>query len=81
MQAVLLGAVVETNWSKQGVLAKSFVEQWSFDDGLEGTLDGATKVASSLASDGQYLYIHGSFGLVKVGSGYGNSKKVWNIVC
>ncbi len=77
MQAVLLGAVVEINWNVQGVLSKSLVERWPLD-----VASGETKAApSALASDGQYLYLHGSFGLVKVGSGYGNTKKVSASLC
>ncbi len=73
VQAVLLGAVVETNWNRQGVLSKSLVEQWPLTV-VSG--EGGANVASSMASDGQYLYLHGSFGLMKIGSGYGNTTKV-----
>ena len=80
MQAVLLGEVVETNWNCQGVPAKSIVELWPLNhptggEGGEGRGEEGTR-AAALASDGQYLYLHGSFGLLKVGSGYGNTKKV-----
>lgn len=64
---------METNWNAQGVLSKSLVEQWPLS---VTRAEGEAEVASSVASDGQYLYLHGSFGLVKVGSGYGNTKKV-----
>lgn len=80
VQAVLLGEVVETNWNCQGVPAKSIVELWPLNhptggEGGEGRREEGTR-AAALASDGQYLYLHGSFGLLKVGSGYGNTKKV-----
>ena len=60
---------METNWNSHGVLAKSLVESWPLELAV-GAKEG------SVASDGQYLYIHGPFGLLKVGSGYGNTKKV-----
>ena len=31
---------------------------------------------SAIASDGRYLYIHNSYGLQKIGSGYGDTIKV-----
>lgn len=71
MQAVLLGAVVETNWFEQGVTAASFMESWPLEGG-EGVEDGG----AALASDGQFLYLHGQFGLRKIGSGYSNTRKV-----
>jgi E3 ubiquitin-protein ligase MYCBP2 len=68
---------METDWSSQGVPVKSLVEQWSIslptDSGTPPTTE-ANKAA--IASDGQYLYVHGPFGLLKVGSGYSNTKKV-----
>ena len=68
---------METDWSSQGVPVKSLVEQWS----ISLTSDSATSSTetngrAAIASDGQYLYVHGAFGLLKVGSGYGNTKKV-----
>ena len=59
---------MENNWNSQGILRKSLVEQWPLE------MDGSEVAA--LASDGQYLYVHGGFGLIRVGSGYGNTKKV-----
>ena len=59
---------METNWNSHGVLAKSLVESWTLKPAGEGGV--------AMASDGQYLYVHGPFGLCKVGSGYGNTKKV-----
>ena len=74
VQAVLIGAIVETDWSSQGVPAKSLVEQWpiSLPDGSSVSPEGG----AAIASDGQYLYVHGPFGLLKVGTGYSNTKKV-----
>ena len=72
---------METDWSSQGVPAKSLVEQWSISlpDGSAVSPDKADEVAA-IASDGQYLYVHGPFGLLKVGSGYSNTKKVRMVV-
>ena len=73
VQAVLLGGMVaDMDWSSKGILGKSCVEEWP----LEGWSPQEKGVASGMASDGLYLYLHGSHGLVKVGSGYGNTKKV-----
>lgn len=76
MKAVLLGSVVEANWYDTGVPSKSLVEEWHLnippEEGVEGGGGGGTAVAS----DGHFLYVHGPFGLAKVGSGYGNTQKV-----
>lgn len=78
VQAVLLGAVMETDWSSQGVPVKSLVEQWSISLPSDSVRPSSTIKAdkAAIASDGQYLYVHGPFGLLKVGSGYSNTKKV-----
>lgn len=79
VQAVLLGAVVEANWTTQGVPSKSRIESWplplppTISEGMAGSS------VPSLAGDGQYLYIHGAFGLIKVGTGYKNTIKVCGI--
>ena len=77
VKAVLLGCVAMADWFEKGVPSKSLVESWKLNlSSVEGAMDddgGATAVAS----DGRYLYVHGSFGLAKVGSGYGNTQKVW----
>ena len=73
MKAVLLGSVQETDWYEKGVPCEAFVESWKLE--LEGGKEGGG-VVGSVASDGQYLYAHGSFGLAKIGSGYGNTEKV-----
>ena len=76
MQAVLLGEVVETNWNNQGVPAKSRVEVWSLNHPISSEEEEGRRGATALASDGQFLYFHGPFGLLKAGSGYGNTKRV-----
>ena len=40
------------------------------------TVGDGEGLASSIASDGSFLYIHGKFGLLKLGTGYGNTTKV-----
>ena len=70
---------METDWSSQGVPVKSLVEQWSISLPGDSVTPSSTKAA--IASDGQYLYVHGPFGLLKVGSGYSNTKKVCVHVC
>ena len=72
VQAVLLGGTVaDMDWSNRGILTKSCVEQWP----LKGW-EGKKGEVSRMASDGLHLYLHGAHGLVKLGSGYGNTKKV-----
>ena len=80
---------MEANWLEKGVPAKSLVEDWTVNlpleegkreggggGGGEGEEEEGERMAGAVASDGQYLYLHGPFGLAKVGSGYGNTKKV-----
>ena len=76
VQAVLLGAVVDTDWTTQGVSSKSRIETWPL--GLPENSQVPDGKNASLAGDGRYLYLHGSFGLIKIGTGYGNTKKVHN---
>ena len=72
---------METDWSSQGVPVKSLVEQWSISLPSDSAASSAKTNKAAIASDGQYLYVHGPFGLLKVGSGYGNTKKVCVYVC
>ena len=81
MQAVLLGEVVETNWNNQGVPAKSRVEVWPLNHPISSEEAEGRRGATALASDGQFLYFHGPFGLLKAGSGYGNTKRVRPSTC
>ena len=77
---------MEANWLEKGVPAKSLVEGWTINLPLEegkgeeggggGGGERGERMGGAVASDGQYLYVHGPFGLAKVGSGYGNTKKV-----
>lgn len=82
VKAVLLGSVVEANWYETGVPSKSLVEEWHLNiplqEGKEGEGGGG---GMAVASDGHFLYVHGPFGLAKVGSGYGNTQKVNTHTC
>ena len=76
---MLIGAVVDIEWPEQGVPSKSLVERWPLHFVGEDKETPEEKVESesaAIASDGKFLYVHGPFGLVKAGSGYGNTK-VW----
>ena len=59
------------NWSEHGVQASSMVDSWKIED-LVLPSDGR----SAIASDGQWLYVHCAAGLLKLGSGYGGTRKV-----
>ena len=78
MKAVLLGCVAVADWFEKGVPAKSFVEEWTLNLPSEGGRkeEGEGRGGAAVACDGRFLYVHGSFGLAKVGSGYGNTQKV-----
>ena len=79
VKAVLLGCVTVADWFEKGVPAKSFVEEWTIsvplEEGGEREEEGG-RGGAAVACDGRFLYIHGSFGLAKVGSGYGNTQRV-----
>lgn len=77
MQAVLLGAVLETDWTLQGVPANSKVETWTLSlPSPSGSKSTSDKRGVSLTGDGHFLYLHGYFGLLKLGTGFGNTVKV-----
>ena len=78
MKAVLLGCVVEADWYEKGVPSKSLVEEWRLNlpSHEGGEQEGVAGGGTAVASDGRFLYVHGSFGLAKIGSGYGNTQKV-----
>lgn len=66
---------MEADWIVQGVPSKSLVESWPLSYSESAKSSSHSGVAS-LTGDGHYLYVHGSFGLVKVGTGYGHTIKV-----
>lgn len=86
VQAVLLGGVVESDWTNQGVPARSMIESWPLQlnsDPKNTSNDGS--VRPCITGDGRYLYLHGSCGLLKIGTGYGNTERVryfnnWGLV-
>ncbi len=65
---------MDSDWCSQGITSSSLVETWflPIPEGCDLTEGNAI----SVAGDGSYLYFHGPFGLLKVGSGYANTKKV-----
>jgi E3 ubiquitin-protein ligase MYCBP2 len=74
VQAVLVGSPYEADWLGQGVPAKSIIDQWTLSESLTEAIDRSSS-ASSITSNGCFLFVHGAFGLLKVGSGYGNTVK------
>ena len=75
VQAVLLGTVVETDWLTQGIPSKSKIESWPLPL-PSGDRPDSDPVVPCLTGDGKYLYVHGAFGLMKVGTGYKNTIRV-----
>ena len=73
VQAILLGSLTETDWIQNGVLDKSLTDSWPLGQPLDNS-DNGPDVA--IATDSSYLYVHGPFGLMKVGLGYGSTTKV-----
>ncbi len=57
-----------------GITASTQVESWPLP--LPKGCGITENSFVSVAGDGSYLYFHGPFGLLKVGSGYANTKKV-----
>ena len=77
VQAVLLGGVIESDWNSHGVPTSSLIENWPLP--LNSDLKNADsngRVKPSFTGDGIHLYLHGAFGLLKIGTGYGNTEKV-----
>jgi len=75
VQAVLLGGMVESDWLNQGVPSKSVMETWSLASEVP-IMSASDGIQPSITGDGNYLYLHGSFGMLKIGSGYGNKERV-----
>ena len=79
VQAVLIGAVVEMDWNAQGIPSKSQLESWPLSlpaSSSESSSSSSSTSVPCLTGDGHYLYLHGHFGLLKVGTGYGRTIKV-----
>ena len=75
VQAILLGSLSETDWIQKGVLEKSLIDSWPLG---QPVADG-DRPAAAIATDSSYLYVHGPFGLMKVGLGYGSTVKVYRV--
>ena len=77
VQAVLIGKTHGPDWLSQGIPEKSRVVTTILRDVRPPTAVAASEAAgalyTSLASSGRYVYIHSCHGLIKVGSGYGNT--------
>ncbi|KAJ9574765.1 hypothetical protein L9F63_008079, partial [Diploptera punctata] len=73
VHGVLLGKVVRPDWITHGVPKNSRID--SFRVKMSTEMHNASVRAKSLASDGQFLYLYTSKGLLKVGSGYGGTIK------
>jgi E3 ubiquitin-protein ligase MYCBP2 len=70
VQATLLNAVPFVDWFEEGVKSSSQTDQWEIK-GVKSDDEGPR----SIASDGKYLYVLSSQGLLKLGSGYGGTVK------
>ena len=68
----MLGTLTESDWIQKGVLKKSLTDSWALGQPV-AVGDGPD---ASIATDSSYLYVHGPFGLLKVGLGYGSTVKV-----
>ena len=79
VQAVLVGSPYDTDWFEQGVASKSLVDKWPLP--LAKPSHSPSPLIGSITSDARHLYVHGQFGLMKVGSGYGNTIKVCTCTC
>ncbi|XP_052746686.1 E3 ubiquitin-protein ligase highwire [Bicyclus anynana] len=73
VQAVILGPPSRNLWLNFGVPHKSLVSSFPVDLPSQLTAGSGELVVRSLVSDGCYLYIYTSKGLLKIGSGYGSS--------
>lgn len=79
VQAVLLGRTVLPDWLSHGVKDSARTDRIAISGLPLAPASSASKPApaASIASDGQYVYIHQpAVGLCKVGSGYGGTIKV-----
>ena len=59
--------------------SKSLVDKWPLP--LAKPSHSPSSLIGSITSDARHLYVHGQFGLMKVGSGYGNTIKVCTCTC
>ncbi|XP_041987793.1 E3 ubiquitin-protein ligase highwire [Aricia agestis] len=73
VQAVILGPPSRNLWLNYGVPHKSLVTSFPVDLPSPLTAGPGELVVRSLVSDGCFLYVYTSKGLLKIGSGYGSS--------
>ncbi|XP_037299798.1 E3 ubiquitin-protein ligase highwire-like isoform X4 [Manduca sexta] len=75
VQSVILGSPSRNQWLGYGVPHQSLVTSFPVDLPQSLTAGPGELVVRSLVSDGCYLYVFTSKGLLKIGSGYGSSIK------
>ncbi|XP_052752649.1 E3 ubiquitin-protein ligase MYCBP2 isoform X3 [Galleria mellonella] len=75
VQAVILGKPSRNQWLNYGVPHQALVTSFPVDLPSQLTAGSGDVVVRSLVSDGCYLYVYTSKGLLKIGSGYGSSIK------
>lgn len=73
VHGILLGKVIRPDWLTHGVPVTSLID--SFRIKLPNEFCNGSVKVKSLATNGQYLYLYTSKGLLKVGSGYGGTVK------
>ncbi|CAG9782004.1 unnamed protein product [Diatraea saccharalis] len=75
VQSIMLGTPSRNQWLNYGVPHQSLVTSFPVDLPSQLTAGPSELVVRSLVSDGCYLYVYTSKGLLKIGSGYGSSIK------
>lgn len=73
VHGILLGKVIRPDWLTHGVPSSSLID--SFGLKLPNEIAHTSMKLKSLATDGAYLYLFTSKGLLKLGSGYGGTIK------
>ncbi|XP_013162054.1 PREDICTED: E3 ubiquitin-protein ligase MYCBP2 isoform X3 [Papilio xuthus] len=75
VQSVILGESSRNQWINFGVPHQSLAYGFPVDLPCMMTTGPGELIVRSLASDGCYLYVYSSKGLIKIGTGYGSSLK------
>lgn len=73
VHGILLGKVTRPDWLTHGVPATSLTD--SFRIKLPNEFSNVSVKLKSLATNGEFLYLFTTKGLLKVGSGYGGTIK------
>ncbi|XP_045784545.1 E3 ubiquitin-protein ligase MYCBP2 [Maniola jurtina] len=73
VQSVILGSPSRNLWLNYGVPHKSLITSFPVDLPSQLTIGSGELVVRALVSDGCFLYVYTSKGLLKIGSGYGSS--------